>query len=1639
MIDLTIPPRLPPEAVEQLKLVIADFAEGNLTHKGYLSKRQYIIESAQQLTPTSKDTVSVVSLPHSSGSISVAQSQRQSQLMSSPVSAVESRNRSIMSTYRSQAANEYSSYDTEPGYSVTTSNSQRHSQNQGGLRNSCRYKLKCKDGTYKPMMPLLPRVVPQQHFTTESLPFILRSRSRLYHRDVAMIGVNARGKETSITWEKLYLKAEMVANKLGRSGMYSMDKVLLWYESGDAIEFAVALFGCFIAGVTAVPVSLEIYTLVEITEIVKLTNSNFVLISEECFKQIENLHTETSKLNLLKSGLFNNITFLKTEDLGMYTKAKKSAPTFDIPKVSYIEFTRTPLGKLSGIVMKHKVLGRQFENFADILNSRSNGAWKKGDVRRPYSQASKSAHPYVILSSLDPTRSTGLILGILFNVFSGNLLLCLHPSVLRKPGGYESIINKYRADILLNDQLLLKQVVINYLENPEVTISRRFRIDFSCIKWCVTSCTTIDTEVSDMIVHKWLKNLGCVDAAQAYSPMLTLLDFGGVFISVRDQIGKVDRFPMHDTKHILQDDVFIDKEKLKDGIVQPSIFAMINPSSSTKDYLRLATFGYPIMDAYACIVDPDTKILVEDLTVGEIWISAPSVTDEFYHMDKLTEFVFNAKLNFKNMISLLESTEPNCSQDTYLANMDRLTAIMSVISPDTPFLRTKIVGFIHNGKIYTLSLIEDMFQQNKLIRLGNWAHTSDLSRGIKIQPKPDNASVITDKRSSASLESNNRVVQIFYFQHISENLVRAVDKVSEVAAFEMPTRNDEHLLVIVVESPLVGNSLSAAVNIIGENGAKSDKKSNMEQRLNTLTDEIYKVLWILHRIQPFCCLVAPPGSLPRRYCSFEIANRTVEKKFLSGLLETKFVKFQLDNLILDFVPHSHYYNESIFSERLSKLRHDAIGRHILYHYNVPPEKTWQTTGVNYKEKSFDDRTGVEITKFSTILDILQWRVDSQENDFAYGNGCTYNTVTSTANQNRKFSWQLFDSLIASYVKKIVDSKTPLRRGDYVIVMADNKVEYVAMIMACFSCRLIAIPLPLLNDQYSSEEANFLISVIRSYNVQRIFADYRAHAILEQNAQLGVQLKKYKNLPKVTVFSKLTPRAGYSVRGYQKILLERYGPIMKDDICTVWIDREHDAVTDLNVVMSHGSLLMMCKVLKETLHMSSDNPLFSMCCYTVNIGFLYSCMLGIYVGTTTNLFSPTEFNSNPNELLVGLQNTNVKDIVLTPDILYIIMDRGTNIIEKQKKFLFPNNKTKNSKAISAGLQTHFLQDIHNIMIPFRGRPRFQPIKALLEKYPLAGVSPIQLNYVYQHHFNPFISLRSYMGIPPVDIYLDPVSLREGVLREMDPNTIEGDSVKYTIHLQDSGIVPACTEVSIVNPETMQPCYENEIGEIWCCSEGNIFDYAIGDLSRPSNPKLQENVKNGFTRNEFINRQLRAKMQTKDNGLSYLRTVDLGFIKKVIKEDGDGKTKEYSVLYVLGSINETIDILGLTHFVIDLEGTVRKAHQSIRNCMISKCGGLLCCLVECNPRIETPEYSSLTPLIVNLLFIEHGIILDLCCFVKPNSMKYMVKDWQINRMRILGDWLAEKLDIESQFGVNIGENNSIYLLSDFENNRSSNVRT
>lgn len=162
----------------------------------------------------------------------------------------------------------------------------------------------------------------------------------------------------------------------------------------------------------------------------------------------------------------------------------------------------------------------------------------------------------------------------------------------------------------------------------------------------------------------------------------------------------------------------------------------------------------------------------------------------------------------------------------------------------------------------------------------------------------------------------------------------------------------------------------------------------------------------------------------------------------------------------------------------------------------------------------------------------------------------------------------------------------------------------------------------------------------------------------------------------------------------------------------------------------------------------------------------------------------------------------------------------------------------------------------------------------------------------------------MCIEPVELWLDPLALRRGLIQTVDP-----DTEPFALLVQDSGMVPVSTQIAIVNPETNRLCHVGEYGEIWVQSE------ACGHCFYGSRDPLDAERFNG-------------RLVDGDPGVRFVRTGDLGFLHSVSRPIGPGGASvDMQILFVLGNIGETFDVYGLSHFPIDIENSIEKCHRNI----------------------------------------------------------------------------------------------------------------
>ena len=566
----------------------------------------------------------------------------------------------------------------------------------------------------------------------DNIASILRYRSRNNPKTPAYWVLDPKGKEvSSITWDKLTSRAEKVAQVIrDKSNLYRGDRVALIYRDAEVIEFAVALMGCFIAGVVAVPINdLDDYPRLNV--ILTSTQAHLALTTDNNLKAFQRDIT-TQKLSWPRG-----VEWWKTNEFGSYhPKKKEDNPPLIVPDLAYIEFSKAPTGDLRGVVMSHRTLMHQMACLTAIISTvptnQSAGDTMNSALRDKSGRVlAGGGAAEIFLSYLDPRQSIGMILAVLLNVYGGHTTVWIEAKVVETPGLYAHLISKYFATLMVADYPGLKRAAYNYQADPMATrnFKKNFEVNFSKVKLCLIDTLTVDSDFHEILADRWLRPLRNPRAREIVAPMLCLPEHGGMVISMRDWMGGEERMgcplkvdlgmygqdldekkdqrldagqngysgligsgatePSDQKGRTELSEVLLDREALKTNevVVVATGEAARQKANNEPGVVRVGAFGYPIPDATLAVVDPETSLLCSPYVIGEIWVDSPSLSGGFWALPKHTETIFHARpYRFEEGNPTPMAVEPE-------------------------FLRTGLLGCVIEGKIFVLGLYEDRLRQ----------------------------------------------------------------------------------------------------------------------------------------------------------------------------------------------------------------------------------------------------------------------------------------------------------------------------------------------------------------------------------------------------------------------------------------------------------------------------------------------------------------------------------------------------------------------------------------------------------------------------------------------------------------------------------------------------------------------------------------------------------------------------------------------------------------------------------------------------------------------------------------------------------------------------------------------------------------
>ncbi|KAF1806668.1 hypothetical protein FB192DRAFT_1419487 [Mucor lusitanicus] len=1287
--------------------------------------------------------------------------------------------------------------------------------------------------------------------------------------------VDARGKEPqTLSWEKLNARAEKIAQTIKAKGNVKPgDRIALIYRKSEVLEFIPALFGCFLAGVTAVPINAA-EDLSELSFILTLANIYLILTTDH------NQRAFTKDMQAKSIEFPPSISWWKTNDMGTWYPSKKASeyPPIKVPEIAYIEYAKASNGELKGVTVSHASIMEQCATFQAATTETKITTEDDGSVQVKPKKNARS--PETVVSYFEPRQQIGLILSVLHSVYAGNNMVFASGSIVDTPAIWIYVLSKYKATMALADYPALKSITKYYQAHPkEVNAhSKKVTPDLSSLRYLIVDTNTVRPELNQDIAEKLLRPLGNTDnPLEVVCPVLSLPEHGGKILSMRDNLGPAYTEEFVETEEITTEDGRqISRPVIKtQSVLAPGssrdVFAclfdaqalrlnkvMVVAAGADAQKEKLAneagricveSFGFCMPKASVAIVDPDTATFCPADTVGEIWVDSPTIDGGFWALPKHTESIFHAR----PLIVPSESSYPQVYGES--------------------FLRTGLCGTIIGGRLFVLGSYEERIRQQ---RLG----------------------------ADFGLED------IYYASELLNTVTKRA-RIEQCTVFEVLVK-DQHLPVVVCES----------------GAQRSD--------IARVAAEIDEALIEFHGLRAYAIVFVKENGLPRQLIHGRRAIHPLLTKrcFLQGQLTIRYIKIDVDRTIFNLAenedPSKDLWLSGMAYEKA--IRTGAI----------VPHPQHQHTGMEKVRVVVDERTEYDISRFTNIVDILQWRTTMNPEEVCY----TVSTQNGSTISTKPYTWRKLSYKSATVATHL--TKKGLKRGAKVLVMMPFGIDYILCIYACLAMGVIPVPVepvdPQQQPQRISEFSMQMVDVARELGVTAILVNSGGDDVMKHSAvkaAIKMHIHKSYKLPEIINISK-APK-------HHKMLGKESGFMVRPD----WISKNRHSPTIVLIQttsdgrrcythLSHDTILNQCRTQKTTCQMRFQRGIVTTGLGTYEgLGFLHALFCGVYVGCSTVLIPSADFYMNPACFFESLQRYKTKDAFLTNALVQFAMNRMNN---------------NDCKHIT-------LKGVQNLMLANDGRPKPLLYQHMARYFARQKLDKESINTVYSHAANPMITTRSYMLMEPIAISIDPYWLRQGIVRTLSP-----EEEHYGILLNDSGIVPSNTMVAIVNPETLTICPSNVVGEIWVSSDSNATTmFQMDDATHE--------------------KRFEATIAGNDPSIKYMRTGDFGFLWNVRRRVDNRMMQpmmleEGQCLYVLGPANETIVRNGLIYFPIDVELSIERCHPAIPS------GGSIVFQhkdeVVAVVSVKANEHAlAVVPLVVNAVLDHHSFLVDTVIVVHPSN--------------------------------------------------------
>lgn len=478
----------------------------------------------------------------------------------------------------------------------------------------------------------------------ETLVELLRYRAESQPEQIGYTFlVDGESEKNSLSYGELDFLARAIAAHL-QSLAAPGERALLLYPAG--LEYIIVFFACLYAGIVAVPAypPRPNRSLSRLQAIIASSQATLALTNESILSNLKRRTADAPELETLK--------WLATDSISENIASQWCEPFQDGNSVAFLQYTSGSTAVPKGVTIAHSNL---LHNLKSIHRCFQHSTNSRGVIWLP------------------PYHDMGLIGGVLQPLYGGFPVILMSPlAFLQNPLRWLQGISRYRGTTSGGPNFAYDFCV------RKITPEKLSALDLSSWEVAFNGAEPINSETMERFATKFE---ACGFRRSAFYPCYgmaeaTLIVSGG--LKTAEPVLKTFREnALSQNKAIVAD--------------------------ANDDARTLTSCGQSLPDQSIAIVNPETRQLLPDGEVGEIWVKGPSVARGYWQNPEETERTFRA----------------------YLADNCQNASAGKGISTG-PFMRSGDLGFLSDGELFVTGRLKDLIVIN-----GSNHYPQDIERTVE--------------------------------------------------------------------------------------------------------------------------------------------------------------------------------------------------------------------------------------------------------------------------------------------------------------------------------------------------------------------------------------------------------------------------------------------------------------------------------------------------------------------------------------------------------------------------------------------------------------------------------------------------------------------------------------------------------------------------------------------------------------------------------------------------------------------------------------------------------------------------------------------------------------------------------------------